>query len=57
MAVTIAKQLKKDSVFLDRNGNVISKTSSGDTLKDMQNERARRLGLVPKEEVQEDEEA
>lgn len=48
MSVTISKQLKKESIKLDKGGNIISRSNSdnpNEELKRKQEERAKKLGF------------
>lgn len=48
MTVTISKQLKKESIKLDKGGNIISRSNSdnpNEELKRKQEERAKKLGF------------
>ncbi len=48
MSVTISKNLKKESIKLDKNGNIIERSSSdnaNEEFKKKQEERAKKLGF------------
>ena len=48
MSVTVSSQLKKESIKLDRNGNIIERSNSenkNEEMKRKQEERARKLGF------------
>lgn len=48
MSVTVSSQLKKESIKLDKNGNIIERSSSenkNEEMKRKQDERARKLGF------------
>lgn len=48
MSVTVSKNLKKESIKIDKQGNIVSRSSSNDMNEEMkrkQDERARKLGF------------
>lgn len=48
MSVTVSSQLKKESIKLDRNGNIIERSNSenkNEEMKRKQEERAKKLGF------------